>query len=107
MSVELFELEDCPICREGVGSVEHEGGWCVYVECLQCGSHTAHFSYKNDAEKAEAEKASKKKSSKKAEKVEAAVETVAEEVVEAVAEAPAEETVEEVTEAPAEEATEA
>ena len=60
-----------------------------------------------EMEKAEAEKASKKKSSKKAEKVEAAVETVAEEVVEAVAEAPAEETVEEVTEAPAEEATEA
>jgi large subunit ribosomal protein L17 len=60
-----------------------------------------------EMEKAEAEKASKKKSSKKAEKVEAAVETVAEEVVEAVAEAPAEETVEEVTEAPAEEAIEA
>jgi len=57
MSVELFELEDCPICREGVGSVEHEGGWCVYVECLQCGSHTAHFSYNNEKEKAEAEKA--------------------------------------------------
>ena len=60
-----------------------------------------------EMEKAEAEKASKKKSSKKAAKVEAAAETMAEEVVEAVAEAPAEETVEEVTEAPAEEATEA
>ena len=60
-----------------------------------------------EMEKAEAEKASKKKSSKKAEKVEAAVETVAEEAVEAVAEAPAEETAEEVTEAPAEEAAEA
>ena len=57
MSAELFELEDCPICREGVGSVEHEGGWCVYVECLECGSHTAHFSYKNDEEKAAAEEA--------------------------------------------------
>jgi len=54
--MKLYELEDCPICHEGVGSVEHEGGWCVYVECLQCGSHTAHFSYNTETEKEEAEK---------------------------------------------------
>ena len=39
----MMDLADCPACREGVGSLEHEGGWCVYVECLQCGAHTAHF----------------------------------------------------------------
>ena len=52
----MIELEDCPICREGVGALEHEGGWCVYVECLQCGAHTAHFRYDSEAERAEAEK---------------------------------------------------
>ena len=51
----MVRLEDCPACREGVGSLEHEGGWCVYVECLQCGAHTAHFPYQNDAEREQAE----------------------------------------------------
>ena len=51
----MVRLEDCPACREGVGSLEHEGGWCVYVECLQCGAHTAHFPYRNDAEREQAE----------------------------------------------------
>jgi len=52
---EFYELEDCPICQEGVGSVEHEGGWCVYVECLHCGAHTAQFGYRSDEEKIQAE----------------------------------------------------
>ena len=51
----MVELEDCPICREGVGSLEHEGDWCVYVECLQCGAHTAHFPYHDDAQRFRAE----------------------------------------------------
>ena len=51
----MLELEDCPACHEGVGSIEHEGGWCVYVECLQCGAHTAHFAYHSDAERDQAE----------------------------------------------------
>ena len=38
----------------GVGSIEEEGGWCVYVQCLDCGAHTAELSYKNDAERLEA-----------------------------------------------------
>ena len=25
-----IELEDCPICR-GIGTMEDEAGWCVYV----------------------------------------------------------------------------
>ncbi len=53
---ERYDLEDCPICREGVGSVEHEGGWCVYVECLHCGAHTAHFAYNSEEERESAEK---------------------------------------------------
>ena len=28
---ELYELQDCPACREGAGLMEHEGGWCCYV----------------------------------------------------------------------------
>ena len=49
-----LELEECPDCR-GVGALCHEGGWCVYVECLHCGAHTAHFSYRTEAEKETAE----------------------------------------------------
>ena len=48
-----IELIDCPACG-GVGSIEDEGGWCVYVQCLDCGAHTAELSYKNEAERREA-----------------------------------------------------
>ena len=53
---EIIELEECPICR-GVGSIMHEGGWNVQVECLDCSAHTVYVEYNNEAEKAEAEKA--------------------------------------------------
>ena len=53
---QLWELEDCPACGSGAGLMEHEGGWCCYVECLDCGAHTAHFSYNTDEERAEAER---------------------------------------------------
>ena len=52
----LYELQDCPVCREGAGLMEHEGGWCCYVTCMDCGAHTAHFAYNNEAERMEAEK---------------------------------------------------
>ena len=52
----LREMQDCPACREGVGSLEHEGGWCCYVACLDCGAQTAHFSYSNEEERLEAER---------------------------------------------------
>lgn len=55
--METYHLEDCPVCQEGVGSVEHEGGWCVYVQCLDCGAQTGQYPYKNEAEMLEAEKA--------------------------------------------------
>ena len=47
-----IELQDCPYCG-GVGCFEDEGGWCLYVQCLDCGSHTAEFPYKNPEERAE------------------------------------------------------
>lgn len=52
----IIELEDCPACR-GTGSIVHEGGWNVQVECGDCGAHTVYVEYSNDAEKAEAEQA--------------------------------------------------
>ncbi len=42
--LENIYLEDCPCCG-GVGSIEEEGGWCVYIQCLDCGAHTSAISY--------------------------------------------------------------
>ena len=52
---ELFELEECPICR-GPGMVLHEGGWNVQVECVDCSAHTVYVEYSNEEEKLEAER---------------------------------------------------
>ena len=48
-----LELQDCPYCR-GAGLLEEENGWCWYVMCVDCGSHTAHFEYKSPEERTEA-----------------------------------------------------
>ena len=45
--IELFE---CPRCH-GPGLIQEENGWCLYVECLDCGSHTAEFSYDGETER--------------------------------------------------------
>jgi len=45
--IELFE---CPICH-GPGLIQEENGWCLYVECLDCGCHTAELSYNNQEER--------------------------------------------------------
>ena len=37
---EDIELQDCPCCH-GAGIIEEEGGWCLYVQCLDCGRPTA------------------------------------------------------------------
>ena len=47
-----IHLEDCPCCGS-VGSVEEEGGWCVYVQCLDCGCHTAELAYHSEEERQE------------------------------------------------------
>ena len=51
----IFELEECPICR-GAGILTHEGGWSVQVECADCSAHTVYVEYNNDSEREEAEK---------------------------------------------------
>ena len=45
-----IELFDCPQCH-GPGLIQEENGWCLYVECLDCGCHTAELSFKSDEEK--------------------------------------------------------
>ena len=45
-----IELFDCPICR-GPGLMQEENGWCLYVECLDCGSRTAELRYTNEEER--------------------------------------------------------
>ena len=45
-----IELQDCPVCH-GAGIIQEEGGWCVYVECLDCGCHTAELRYNNEEER--------------------------------------------------------
>lgn len=51
----IIELEECPSCR-GVGSIVHEGGWNVQVECADCGSHTVYVEYETQEQKDEAER---------------------------------------------------
>lgn len=41
---EHVELQDCPICH-GPALGQEEGGWCVYVECMDCGCHTGEYPY--------------------------------------------------------------
>jgi len=48
-----IDLQDCPVCH-GTGLIQEEGGWCLYVECLDCGSHTGELSYSNEEERMEA-----------------------------------------------------
>ena len=51
----MDEYRDCPVCHEDSAYLEHEGGWCVYVTCPICGTHTSFIRYDNEEEKAEAE----------------------------------------------------
>ena len=45
-----IDLQDCPQCG-GAALIQEENGWCVYVECLDCGSHTAELRYNNEEER--------------------------------------------------------
>ena len=47
-SFKNVELQDCPCCH-GAGVIEEEGGWCLYVQCLDCGCHTAELSFDTPA----------------------------------------------------------
>lgn len=46
-------LEDCPVCQ-GAGLLEEENGWCFYVTCMDCGSHSAAVDYKKPEQRLEA-----------------------------------------------------
>ena len=53
--MELFldiDLQDCPYCG-GTGCFEEEGGWCLYIQCPDCSSHTAEFEFRNEEERME------------------------------------------------------
>ncbi|MBR0086305.1 MAG: Lar family restriction alleviation protein [Lachnospiraceae bacterium] len=52
----MDELEFCPVCHEDSAIIEEEGGWCVYVQCTVCGTHTSFIRYDSEEEKADAEK---------------------------------------------------
>ena len=42
-----IELEDRPFCG-GPGVMQEENGWCVYVECPDCGAHTAYTAFEGE-----------------------------------------------------------
>ena len=52
-SYQEIELQECPLCG-GAGLMEEENGWCFYVACLDCGSHTAEIRYERPAERLDA-----------------------------------------------------
>lgn len=47
---EELDVFDCPVCH-GPGLIQEENGWCLYVECLDCGTHTAELSYQSEEER--------------------------------------------------------
>ena len=49
----LISLQDCPYCG-GAGLLEEEQGWCWFVTCMDCSSHTAAIPYKTEQERPEA-----------------------------------------------------
>ncbi len=52
-SFESVDLLECPCCG-GAGIIEDEGGWCVYIQCLDCGAHTAAIPYETEEGRLEA-----------------------------------------------------
>ncbi len=45
-----IDLVECPRCQ-GVGLLEEEAGWCMYVTCIDCGCHTAEIPFNSPEEK--------------------------------------------------------
>jgi len=48
-----IDLQDCPVCH-GPGLIQEENGWCLYVECLDCGAHTGELQYSSEEERMDA-----------------------------------------------------
>ncbi len=49
------DLQPCAACHEDCGSIEYEGKSFVYIECGNCGAHTAFFGFNSEKERLEAE----------------------------------------------------
>ncbi|MBP1581972.1 MAG: Lar family restriction alleviation protein [Oscillospiraceae bacterium] len=45
-----IDLLECRRCN-GVGLLEEEGGWCMYVTCIDCGCRTAEIGFNSPEEK--------------------------------------------------------
>lgn len=50
-----INLSECHRCN-GIGVLEEEGGWCMYVACMDCGCRTAEIGYNSPEEREEAAK---------------------------------------------------
>lgn len=50
-----IDLHECPFCG-GAGLLDDGNGWCWTVTCMDCGSQTGEFAFKNEAERIEAAK---------------------------------------------------
>jgi len=48
-----IELQDCPVCG-GPALLQEENGWCWYVDCADCGCHTAEVDYTGEEQRADA-----------------------------------------------------
>jgi len=53
--LDMEELMPCPICHEDCAYIENEAGWCVYVQCGNCGTHTAFHKYTDEESMKKAE----------------------------------------------------
>ncbi len=52
---DIIDLEDCPYCG-GPALLEEEGGWCLYITCMDCGAHTAELEFRTPEERLDAAK---------------------------------------------------
>ena len=50
-----IDLVECHRCH-GVGVLEEEGGWCMYIACMDCGCRTAEIPYNSPDERETAAK---------------------------------------------------
>lgn len=50
---EKIDLHECPYCG-GAGLLDDGNGWCWTVTCMDCGSQTGEFAFKNEDERLEA-----------------------------------------------------
>ena len=51
----MHDFDDIELCEcprgHGPGLIQEENGWCLYVECLDCGCHTAELPFHSEDER--------------------------------------------------------